>query len=86
MTPECRKMLWGLLRGDGQTFPGGGLVSLPLPSFEKADSGLETTTNTVVLATKTSLAATKLQQDFYSNIISRWKMRLNLFPWPEQLW
>ena len=37
MTPEYRKMLWGPLRGDGQTFQGVGLVSLQPPGFEKAD-------------------------------------------------
>ena len=39
MTPEYRKMLWGPLRGDHQTFQGGGFVSLRLPGFEKADVG-----------------------------------------------
>ena len=37
MIPEYRKMLWGPLRGDGQTFQGGGLVSLRPPGFENAD-------------------------------------------------
>ena len=37
VTLKYRKMLWGPLRGDGQTFQGGGLVSLRLPGFEKAD-------------------------------------------------
>ena len=37
MTPEYRKMLWDPLRGDGQTFQGGGSVSRRLPGFEKAD-------------------------------------------------
>ena len=36
MTLKYRKMLWGPLRGDGQTFQGGGLVSLRPPGFEKA--------------------------------------------------
>ena len=38
VTPEYRKMLWGPLRGDGQTFQGGVLVSLWPPGFEKAES------------------------------------------------
>ena len=36
MTLKYRKMLWGPLRGDGQTFQGGGLVGLRPPGFEKA--------------------------------------------------
>ena len=37
MTLNFRKMLWGPLRGDGQAFQGGGLVSLRPPGFEKAE-------------------------------------------------
>ena len=36
VTPGCRKVLWGPLRGDGQTFQGDGSVSLQLPGFWKA--------------------------------------------------
>ena len=38
VTLDFRKMLWGPLRGDGQTFQGGGLESLRPPGFEKAVS------------------------------------------------
>ena len=36
VTPECTKMLWRPMRGDGQTLQGSGLVSLWPPGFEKA--------------------------------------------------
>ena len=41
MTSEYRKILWGPLRGDGQTYRGGSLVSLRLPGFEKAASSVQ---------------------------------------------
>ena len=42
-------MLWGPLSGDGQTFQGGGLVSLRLPGFEKAALHVPLTVLTILI-------------------------------------